>query len=276
MDAHPVQASSSIFSPVKFGNLERIPFGFLKHMSDETSGSVSLMGSSGNTWEVNLMKNNESLFFNKGWSSFVKDHFAELWDFIVFKYDGNSHFTVKVFDKSGCEKETAFLAKCSQDALKLYLTIAQSTNSASIPFCWTSGSMSGPVKRSQAQNNRGVNLNAVKINQLLKKKAKALSIAIAKWEDGFHFRKVGSESAYTQVSAMNFRSIGLLIAAEDTGPVKRSQAQQNRGVNLSAVKINQLLRKKARALFIAIAKCEDGCNHGELAQASVTLLGIEA
>ncbi|KAK2976312.1 hypothetical protein RJ640_003028 [Escallonia rubra] len=82
------------------------------------SRSVSLMGSSGNTWEVNLMKNNESLFFNKGWSSFVKDHFAELWDFIVFKYDGNSHFTVKLFDKSGCEKETAFLAKCSQDALK--------------------------------------------------------------------------------------------------------------------------------------------------------------
>ncbi|KAK2980237.1 hypothetical protein RJ640_026533 [Escallonia rubra] len=98
----------------------------------------------------------------------------------------------------------------------------------------------GPVKRSQAQKNRGVNLNAVKINQLLKKKARALSIAIAKCEDGFHFRKAGSESAYTQ------------------SPVKRSQAQQNRGVTLSAIKINQLLRKKARALFIAIAKCEDG------------------
>ncbi|KAK2973296.1 hypothetical protein RJ640_029746 [Escallonia rubra] len=56
----------------------RIPLGFLKHMSDETSGSASLMGPSGKTWEVNLMKNNESLFFNKGWSAFVKDHFAEL------------------------------------------------------------------------------------------------------------------------------------------------------------------------------------------------------
>ncbi|KAK3016019.1 hypothetical protein RJ639_007338 [Escallonia herrerae] len=61
--------------------------------------------------------NNESLFFNQGWSTSVKDHFAELRDFFVFKYDGNSHFTVKVFDKSGCEKETAFLAKCSQGAL---------------------------------------------------------------------------------------------------------------------------------------------------------------
>ncbi|KAK2975122.1 hypothetical protein RJ640_024697 [Escallonia rubra] len=162
MDAHPVKASSSIFSPVKFGNLEyslvtllelccgilskrsdvacgcdaetidyavrqmgnscprqRIPLSFLKHMSDETSGSVSLICPSGNTWEVNLMKNNESLFFNKGWFASAKDHFAELWDFFVFKYDDNSHFTVKVYDKTGCEKETAFLAKCSQGALKI-------------------------------------------------------------------------------------------------------------------------------------------------------------
>ncbi|KAK2968949.1 hypothetical protein RJ640_029756 [Escallonia rubra] len=179
--------------PVWVYEPERVPLSFLKHMSDETSRSVSLMGPSGNTWEVNLMKNNENLFFNKGWSTFLKDHFAELWDFFVFKYDGNSHFTVKVFDKTGCEKETAFLAKCSQSALKisqgkgkkrLYLTIAQSTNSASVPFCWTSGSMSGPVKRSQAQQNRGVNLSAVKINQLLRKKARALFIAIAKCEDG--------------------------------------------------------------------------------------------
>ncbi|KAK2968945.1 hypothetical protein RJ640_029752 [Escallonia rubra] len=110
---------------------------------------------------------------------------------------------------------------------------------------WLVAATKGRVKRSQAQKNRGVNLNAVKINQLLKKKARALSIAIAKWEDGFHFRKVGSESAYTQ------------------GPVKRSQAQHNRGVKLSAVKINQLLRKKARALFIAIAKCEDGFHSGK-------------
>ncbi|KAK2978989.1 hypothetical protein RJ640_029957 [Escallonia rubra] len=98
---------------------ERVPLSFLKHMSGETSGSVSLMGPSGNTWEVNLMKNNENLFFNKGWSAFVKDHFAELWDLFVFKYNGNSHFTVKVFDKTGCEKETAFLAKCSQSVLKI-------------------------------------------------------------------------------------------------------------------------------------------------------------
>ncbi|KAK2981068.1 hypothetical protein RJ640_003010 [Escallonia rubra] len=209
-------------------NVHRIPLSFLKHMSDETSGSVYLMGHSGNTWEVNLVKDNESLNFNKGWSAFVKDHFAELWDFFVFKYDGNSHFTVKVFDRSGCEKETAFPAKYSQGALKivkkrprrdsfvhdndiregdtcLFELVGQNEMLIHISRKKKEVQQLGPAKRSQAQKNRGVNLSAIKINQLLKKKARALSIAIAKCKDGFHFRKAGSESAYTQVSAMNLR-----------------------------------------------------------------------
>ncbi|XP_076913659.1 B3 domain-containing protein Os01g0723500-like [Bidens hawaiensis] len=44
----------------------------------------------------------------------MRDHFLENGDALVFKYDGNLHFTIQIFDQSSCEKETAFSAECHQ------------------------------------------------------------------------------------------------------------------------------------------------------------------
>jgi len=64
---------------------------------------------------VELIEHNGHLFFDKGWPTFVKDNSIECGDSLVFRYDGNSHFTVQIFDRSSCEKEEAFQAKCSQE-----------------------------------------------------------------------------------------------------------------------------------------------------------------
>nr|DAD40567.1 TPA_asm: hypothetical protein HUJ06_014890 [Nelumbo nucifera] len=42
---------------------------------------------------------------------FVKHHSLELGDFLVFKYDGNSVFDVKIFGRSGCEKNESLYCK---------------------------------------------------------------------------------------------------------------------------------------------------------------------
>ncbi|CAL5368887.1 unnamed protein product [Camellia sinensis] len=58
--------------------------GFVKHLKGKTSGLVFLTG-------------------------------PKYGDFFVFKYNGDFDFIVTVFDKSACEKEAAFHAKCTQD-----------------------------------------------------------------------------------------------------------------------------------------------------------------
>ncbi|XP_010255066.1 PREDICTED: B3 domain-containing protein LOC_Os12g40080-like isoform X2 [Nelumbo nucifera] len=93
----------------------RIPFGFLKHIKGEGSGTVWLRGPSGNMWRVNLTKNPDGWFFEDGWEVFLKDHISKPGDFFVFRYIGNFHFSVQIFDPTACEKEASFRVKCSQE-----------------------------------------------------------------------------------------------------------------------------------------------------------------
>ncbi|KAI3922305.1 hypothetical protein MKX01_005994 [Papaver californicum] len=48
---------------------------------------------------------NKDLFFNDGWPEFVHAHSLQYTGFLVFKYKGNSKFHVKIYAKTGCEKE---------------------------------------------------------------------------------------------------------------------------------------------------------------------------
>ncbi|KAI3684778.1 hypothetical protein L6452_34004 [Arctium lappa] len=103
------------FNPnISFDKL-KIPSKFGKHLEGKTAGTVSLMGPSGNTWHADLADQTDGLFILDGWAAFVRDHFLENGDSLVFRYDGNLHFTVQIFDQSSCEKETAFSAECHQD-----------------------------------------------------------------------------------------------------------------------------------------------------------------
>ncbi|KAI4316759.1 hypothetical protein L6164_024707 [Bauhinia variegata] len=94
----------------------KIPAGFMSHMEGKTSGLVSIMGPSGNTWHVQLIQEGDDLFFHHGWPAFVGDHLIECGDLLVFRYEGHLHFTVQVFDQSACQKEVAFYSECSQNS----------------------------------------------------------------------------------------------------------------------------------------------------------------
>ncbi|XP_034203580.1 B3 domain-containing protein REM5-like [Prunus dulcis] len=62
-------------------------------------------------WAVELEQRQDGLFFHKGWPGFVKDHFIELEDFLIFCYDGGSEFDVTIYDKTCCEKDVKAAAK---------------------------------------------------------------------------------------------------------------------------------------------------------------------
>lgn len=107
---------SCYHSSVLLSYLQKIPSKFIKHIDGTKLGIAFLLGPSGNTWHVNLVQQSGDFFFQNGWDAFVADHFLEHGDSLVFRHDGDLHFTVQVFDHSSCEKEAAFSSKCTQDS----------------------------------------------------------------------------------------------------------------------------------------------------------------
>ncbi|KAA0057171.1 hypothetical protein IC582_007543 [Cucumis melo] len=93
----------------------KVPLKFVKHLEEIIGRSVVLIGPSGQTWLVNLIQENDNLFFCEGWPTFARDHALECGDFLVFRYDSELNFNVRVFDQSACEKEGAFHSQCRQD-----------------------------------------------------------------------------------------------------------------------------------------------------------------
>lgn len=84
-------------------------------MKKKLPQTVTLKGPSGIVWDVRLtVDDDDSLFFSGGWKTFVEDHSLVANDFLIFKYNGVSHFDVLMFDgKSLCEKAASyFVRKC--------------------------------------------------------------------------------------------------------------------------------------------------------------------
>uniref|UniRef100_A0A1D1YW08 B3 domain-containing protein Os11g0197600 n=1 Tax=Anthurium amnicola TaxID=1678845 RepID=A0A1D1YW08_9ARAE len=98
-----------VFFPCHSSKQLVIPPAFLKHIEVDTSGCISLMGPSGNVWNVHLAMNKDGgMAFWNGWEDFVLDHSLRAGDFLVFRYDGGPSFTVVIFDPTACEREEAF------------------------------------------------------------------------------------------------------------------------------------------------------------------------
>ncbi|THU44637.1 hypothetical protein C4D60_Mb02t09470 [Musa balbisiana] len=110
----PMARSSPHFVKVFFPELcseyLKIPPAFRVHLENESLGMVSLRGPSGKIWDVELVDSSNGLRFESGWKEFVVDHAMEIGDFLVFRLEGCSCFSVLVFDATACEKEVAFLA----------------------------------------------------------------------------------------------------------------------------------------------------------------------
>ncbi|KAL5777881.1 hypothetical protein ACOSP7_010807 [Xanthoceras sorbifolium] len=113
------------FSSNLSSEILKIPTKFIKHLEGRTSGPASLVGPSGNMWHVDLIEQNDDLYFDLGWPVFVRDNFIECGDILVFRYDGELHFTVQMFDQSTCEKEAAFNSRCSQDTSMFDIIMGQ-------------------------------------------------------------------------------------------------------------------------------------------------------
>ncbi|KAL3505231.1 hypothetical protein ACH5RR_035072 [Cinchona calisaya] len=93
-----------------------IPQKVARNFKKKLGETVSLRSPRGNTWDVSLMTDGDSLFFRSGWQKFVKDNFLKKNDLLTFKYNGASQFDVLMFDgETSCVKESScFISRCEQ------------------------------------------------------------------------------------------------------------------------------------------------------------------
>ena len=99
--------------------MQKIPPDFCKHIPweasrkaktlKEASMAATLEGPSGRTWLVVIRRSAEGTFFTSGWPKFVQDQELRELEFLVFRYDGGTHFTAMVFDTTACEREDLLL-----------------------------------------------------------------------------------------------------------------------------------------------------------------------
>ncbi|KAM7506962.1 hypothetical protein LguiA_017415 [Lonicera macranthoides] len=54
---------------------------------------------------VNWSISNGEVWLQEGWKEFSNHYSIGLWQFLVFRYEGNSHFHVLIFDMSASEIE---------------------------------------------------------------------------------------------------------------------------------------------------------------------------
>ncbi|CAM8998770.1 unnamed protein product [Rhodiola kirilowii] len=73
-----------------------IPHKFNQHVDGRSNVWVLLSGNSGKVWRVGLVKRDESLFFNEGWSGFVRDNSLDFGDTLAFEYSGDWQFEVYI------------------------------------------------------------------------------------------------------------------------------------------------------------------------------------
>ncbi|KAF5190977.1 cytochrome b6f complex subunit (petM) [Thalictrum thalictroides] len=84
---------------------KKIPTAFINSFNGVLPEKIMLKYSVGRVWHVEVKRVENDFFFQKGWQEFVKMHSLVMGEFLVFRYDGNSTFKVKLYDHSGCEKE---------------------------------------------------------------------------------------------------------------------------------------------------------------------------
>ncbi|KAH9776615.1 hypothetical protein KPL71_006759 [Citrus sinensis] len=132
--------SEILFLPPKFAEMVSAVIGKKAVIED----------SSGDCWEVSVSNVDGSPAFRQGWNAFSAYHRLEIGDFLVFDYIRGSRFIVKIFDKTGCEKQKISL---TMNKRKRYRTRTNFTDREGQCYTADTGSMSKERKNARTTAN---------------------------------------------------------------------------------------------------------------------------
>ena len=84
--------------------MQRVPDKFVSKFKDELSVAVALTVPDGHVWRVGLRKaDNNKIWFQDGWQEFVDRYSIRIGYLLIFRYEGNSAFSVYIYNLSHSE-----------------------------------------------------------------------------------------------------------------------------------------------------------------------------
>ncbi|XP_072985047.1 B3 domain-containing protein Os01g0723500-like isoform X1 [Typha latifolia] len=110
-----------------FAHRLKIPPNFERNIPDEAS-EVILHDAEGKIWCIGLKKSGDGTFLSSGWANFVDGHSLEECEFLVFRHEGNMHFSVLIFDTTACEKEGWKATKIREGISRQVIPVKRSLN----------------------------------------------------------------------------------------------------------------------------------------------------
>lgn len=84
-------------------SLQMIPRRYIREYGEGLSNLAFLKLSNGAEWKLKLMKCDGNVWLQKGWQEFMEYYSLKMGNFLVFRYEGYSHFYILVFDESATE-----------------------------------------------------------------------------------------------------------------------------------------------------------------------------
>ncbi|KAE9447230.1 hypothetical protein C3L33_20881, partial [Rhododendron williamsianum] len=84
----------------------------MKHLSNEMGDRATLKGPSDDAWTIVVHEKNNGTYLQDGWQDFMRFHSLGKNEFLLFRYDGNSHFSVRIYDQSGLERQSESVITC--------------------------------------------------------------------------------------------------------------------------------------------------------------------
>ncbi|XP_058735109.1 B3 domain-containing protein At5g18000-like [Vicia villosa] len=117
---HFQQDKPSFFAIIK-GNINqmKVPQKIVVNLGEELrkNESIILIGSSGEKWQVSIMKNENDMYLqNIGWEKFMKDNSVKNYEVLCFTYNGENRFKVQIFGKNGLERPSFKKAEVTAEA----------------------------------------------------------------------------------------------------------------------------------------------------------------
>ncbi|KAG5526535.1 hypothetical protein RHGRI_032719 [Rhododendron griersonianum] len=73
---------------------------------------ATLKGPSDDAWTIVVHEKNNGTYLQDGWQDFMRFHSLGKNEFLLFRYDGNSHFSVRIYDQSGLERQSESVITC--------------------------------------------------------------------------------------------------------------------------------------------------------------------
>ncbi|KAL6332108.1 hypothetical protein AAG906_020790 [Vitis piasezkii] len=115
---NPCTQNPSPSSPLIMGASDvdgGIPQIFLKEYGNSLSNFVFLHLPTGAEWRVELLKLHGEVLFGSGWQRFADFYSIGYGHFLLFRYEGSSHFHVLIFDMTASEIEYPYATTPTHD-----------------------------------------------------------------------------------------------------------------------------------------------------------------